>query len=145
MFTNSFVKRSYIQFDYRLVWNDVLLGASLKRSHCQDSRVGSCNLTRNNRLQPKDGDCGHYHGIDTRLGHGAVGTSTKQTNLKAIACRRDDTLPRAKETGRTDHHVLCENDIRLGKTLEQAIIDHCPRTLACFFCGLKHKQNCATP
>jgi hypothetical protein len=82
-------KRITVQTD------DVFLRAWLQYADRDHGGFGCPHLPGDNGLKAQHWCGGHHHGIDARLGHGAVSASSKHSDLHAVAGGSDDSGARA--------------------------------------------------
>ena len=96
------------------------------------------NLARHDRLQPQNGRGRHDDRIDAGLRHRAVRAAPEQADLQAVRRRRDRPGAPGDGARRSDHDMLAQHDVGLGKALDETVVDHCPRALRRFFAGLEN-------
>ena len=87
MFADPLIKGPHVQFNDRLVRDDVLFCTRLQHSNGQHGGIGRTDFPRDNRLQPYDGRGSHDDGINARLWHGAMRSTPEHSNLKAVGSR----------------------------------------------------------
>ena len=144
-FPHAFVERAHVEFDDRLVGDDIVLGAGLDRTDRHHGGFGRGHLAGDDGLQPHHRRRRHHYGIDAGLRHRAMRAAPEQTNLQAVRRGGDD--PRASGDGSSgpDHDVLAEHDGRLWEAIEEAIVDHGPGALGRLFRRLEDHHQCAPP
>jgi hypothetical protein len=74
-----------------------------------------------------------------------VSPSAEHPYLQTVPGGGDHAGAVADYAGRPDHDVLPQDHVRLGNTIEQSVINHCARSFPGFFCGLKERNQRASP
>ena len=142
---HALVEGAHVELDDGFVRDHVFLGAGLQRTDRDHGGFRRRHFARHDRLQPQHDRRGHHHRIDAGLRHRTVRTTPEQADLQAVGRGRDRAGASAQHAGRSDHHMLAEDDVRFRKTLEQAVVDHRLRTRRGFFRGLEHHHQGAVP
>jgi hypothetical protein len=65
---------------------------------------------------------------------------TGDSELQTVALGGDDPGAPADGPGRSDHHVLAEHDIRVGKAVKEPVINHCLSAFPRLLRRLEHRS-----
>jgi hypothetical protein len=63
---------------------------------------------------------------------------SEQANLQAVGCRGDRSRAPSDGPRRSYHHVLPEDDRRLGKPIKETVVDHGLSAFGGLLARLKH-------
>ena len=69
----------------------------------------------------------------------------EQTDLQTVARGGDDPGAPADGPGRSNHHVLAEHDVRLGKAVKEPVINHRLSALPGLLSRLEHRHHSPVP
>jgi hypothetical protein len=95
--------------------------------------------------RPQHGGGGHDDRVDRRLRPRAVPAAAEQPHLDVVLLGLRDPRAVADPPGRGWHDVLSQDHVRLGKAVEQMVVDHglrsCPQLLG----GLEQRDERSVP
>ena len=146
MLANFFLIRAHGQTHLRFVGDDVVLGAGLDVAHRNDRGFAGMDFAGDDRLQSHGDAGGNQHRVDGRLGPRPVPAFAINSNANGIGSGLRKSWRNAHLTNGDAVFIMHRHaDVRLGKFLEQSVIDHLLRTGDDLFRRLPNQHQRSVP